>query len=222
MYYNTYNIETKTTIKWKHIISDHPIKGYVSPDNKFYFHLIPKNASKFISGHLGDIGWKPVHSLDKFDYKHKLVILRDPIARWVSGIIEFFYINNMIHENFEDDWNVYKKLLIHQPVQDAHTLSQIEFLYDVPLDDMQFVFIAEEKETIGLKIHNWLSTKGYENNFNRYSMIDKSNDNPTKFSIFKLIKNTAYNDQEFNTKLRSYFATTFELIDWVSTNQKWI
>ena len=222
MYYNTYNIETKTTIKWKHTISDHPIKGYASPDNKFYFHLIPKNASKFISGHLGDDGWQPIYSLQNLNYKHKLVILRDPISRWVSGIIEFFYINNMINENFENDWNVYKNLLIHQPVQDAHTLSQVEFLYDVPLDELQFVFIPENLDNIGNKIHTWLNSKGIANNFNRYNPIDSSLQNTIKFSVFNLIKNTAYNDVDFNNKLRNYFATSYELIDWVNANQKWI
>lgn len=215
-------IETKTTLKIEHNISDHPVKGIASPDNRFYFHLIPKNASRFIAGHLMGLGWVPVYDISKLDYQYKLVILRNPISRWVSGIVEFFYLNNLITDDFENDWNIYKKLLEHQPVQDGHTLGQTEFLYGVPLDGLDFLLIPENMENIGTKIQHWLNSKGHENEFYRYDAIDNSFDNRVKLKILNTIKHTAYHDENFNSKLRDHFRSSYDLIKWVSENNRWI
>ena len=66
----------------------------VSPDLKHAWINIPKNASSFVQKVLDDNGWTMCHTDDLVDgilSAHtikKIVVLRDPIERWISGFAQ--------------------------------------------------------------------------------------------------------------------------------------
>lgn len=221
MKYHGFNIQTKTKIVWNYAIDDHPIKGYLDEERGLYFHLIPKNASSFLAGNASNLGWKQITAYDNLDFKKGLIVIRDPVYRWISGIFEFFYVYNLIDGDFENNWKIYKNLLLHNPIVDGHTSPQEEFLYNLDLDKFSFVFLPEAG-IIGDKVQRWLSNNGFANELHKYA---KENEAITKtgfFNAFRTIKISVDSDQDFKNKLKEHFKASYSLIDWINQNEKWI
>jgi len=62
-------------------------------NDKSYIH-VPKNASSFIKGVLIGSGGFWHHSETLVNSGENLVILRDPIDRWCSGVAQYLYNTN--------------------------------------------------------------------------------------------------------------------------------
>lgn len=67
--------------------------GLISPDGKTFYVNIPKNASSYLSDTLSRQGWVSAkYGDDQIDYSRvetSLVVMRDPIDRWISGVSQF-------------------------------------------------------------------------------------------------------------------------------------
>jgi len=69
--------------------------GMVSPNQLMFIVDIPKNASSFVSDWTMQYGWRAaVAQSHEHRIGQMIVILRDPLDRWVSGIAQ--YINGWI------------------------------------------------------------------------------------------------------------------------------
>jgi hypothetical protein len=221
MKYHCFTFNTKTIVDWNHSVNDHPIKGCYHADTGLYMHLIPKNGSSFISGNALSLGWQEVTTLNFLTFKKGLIILRDPMLRWVSGIVEFFHTAGLLNNDFEKEWPTYKKLLMHNPIQDGHTSPQEEFLYKMDIEKFDFIFLTPIIN-VGEKVQHWLTTGNYENSFHKYNKENETRKFPLKLEMTELIKESLSTDLEFNEKIKSHFRTSYELIDWVNKRQKWV
>ena len=65
--------------------------GVVSPDNTKFIVNIPKNASSYVLDWTRRLNWKTAVVTDSNwpDLKEIIVILRDPLSRWVSGMSQY-------------------------------------------------------------------------------------------------------------------------------------
>lgn len=62
----------------------------VDPSGQRAYVPIPKNATNSIVAALKDQRWRHTHLPDsEFDIKEMIVVLRDPIQRWVSGMAQY-------------------------------------------------------------------------------------------------------------------------------------
>ena len=63
------------------------------PDRDLMYIHIPKNASSWTKPNLLHWGWQfyNYHHSYNFYQKHAIVVLRDPVERWLSGIGEYMY-----------------------------------------------------------------------------------------------------------------------------------
>ncbi len=68
--------------------------GVLSPDHSQFIVNIPKNASSFVLDWAGRHGWHAAMAQHTTAVQEMIVLLRDPIERWVSGIAQ--YVNTYI------------------------------------------------------------------------------------------------------------------------------
>ena len=108
-----------------------PQGGLISPEGVFCLN-IPKNASTYITNLLVHNGWT-YSKCDNPDIKKYIVILRDPLERWVSGMAT--YTASWIlgpsygSEAFNDDFNdLAERFIFDQIVFDDHTTPQVQFI----------------------------------------------------------------------------------------------
>ena len=108
--------------------------GLRSPDKKNFFLSIPKNASTYLSNTLLANGWH-YHTLgdDSDKIEHAMVVLKDPVDRWVSGVGT--YISSWIlgpgygSDHFVQQYNsLSERLLFETLILDDHTTPQVRFV----------------------------------------------------------------------------------------------
>jgi len=65
--------------------------GMISPDNKQFIVNIPKNASSYVSNWTERSRWKNAVVTDDtwLDLDEIVVVLREPLSRWVSGMSQY-------------------------------------------------------------------------------------------------------------------------------------
>lgn len=68
--------------------------GFISDDGSKFLLTIPKNASTFMGSWASQNGWHISNINTHTDLQEVIIILRDPIDRWVSGIAQ--YLNTSI------------------------------------------------------------------------------------------------------------------------------
>lgn len=108
--------------------------GLRSPDNKHFFLGIPKNASTYLSNTFLANGWH-YHTLgdDSDKITHVIVVVKDPMDRWVSGVGT--YITSWIlgpgygSDHFVKDYNdLVERFLFETLILDDHTTPQVRFI----------------------------------------------------------------------------------------------
>jgi len=170
-------------------------------NNKTYIH-IPKNASSFIKGVLIGSGGFWHHSQTLINSNENLIILRDPIDRWCSGITQYLHNNNL--ELSIDE--VFDKITF-----DDHTDLQTYFLQGVDLNHATFMSVDNNLKA---NLANWVYNNGYRTNVDiaiQYNASNEDNRVTTKDYYTNLLKQRP----DLMLKLKKYFDADYELINRV-------
>ena len=203
---------------------EHPVIGSISPNGMLYFHNIPKNASSFMSGMLDSFGWSKVVSYHQVPQNVNgskgICLLRDPMRRWISGMTEFL---SQVYTEDEIDGSidVIYKLIKKNPDLDAHTSLQSSYLTGYDLEWFDYLLI-HEANGVNASMVNYLSRKGWKEDFTNYERENTTLGNQFKMKIKEMIKQKLKYDEVFAKAIKDYYSVDYELIEWVGRNQKWI
>lgn len=108
-----------------------PGSGLISPTGIFYLN-IPKNASTYLTNLLLANEWTH-NDVYSPDIKECIVVLRDPVERWISGFATYaaswLLGENYGSTHFREDYNdLTERLIFDQLVFDDHTTEQVKFV----------------------------------------------------------------------------------------------
>ena len=167
-------------------------------NDKTYIH-IPKNASSFVKGVLIGSGGFWHHSETLTNSSENLIVLRDPIDRWLSGITQYLH-------NSKQDLSINE--IFDKITFDDHTDLQTYFLQDVDLSHATFMFVDEN---LRANLANWIYNHGYRTNVDiaiEYNASGEDDRAATKDYYTNLL------DQhpEFVLKLQQHFEEDYKLI----------
>lgn len=190
-----------TLDKWAHL--GHRLGECWRDDgrNLTYVH-VPKNASSFVKGVLIGARGHWHHSETLINGQENLVVLRDPIDRWCSGIVQYQYntgINLHLQETFET------------VTFDDHTELQTYFLQGVDLDRTTFMMIdAGFRE----RLQRWMDSHGYIRDVGMALQYNASGDDhrgERKDYYTRLVHTCS----GLGYRLREHFADDYKLIESV-------
>ena len=171
----------------------------VDPTLKYAWINIPKNASSFIQKALGDNKWNDVpddliNSIAESSNIKKLVVLRDPVERWISGFAECW----ADHDNILDllDSNTFYDTVQKNPVYDDHTEYQHRFIGKA--QNLQYIYMQKNGINKFYKLLGaWIKRTGGFAEFDNYqNPTNPASNNPNKVAIVK--KLSAYCKQDNN------------------------
>ena len=168
-------------------------------NDKTYIH-IPKNASSFVKGVLIGSGGFWHHSETLTNSSENLIVLRDPIDRWCSGITQYLY-------NSKQDPSINE--IFDKITFDDHTDLQTYFLQDVDLSHATFMFVDEN---LRANLANWIYNHGYRTNVDiaiEYNASSEDDRASTKDYYTKLLDQKP----EFVLKLQQHFVEDYALIN---------
>ena len=126
----------------------------------YYCYIpIPKVACTYmgqaIPGHAFDVwNWRWYHSDETPPMKSKmkyLVLLRNPIERWITGVVEYWYARPP-----DRDWNLHDLVDIFNQIDfDTHTKPQVDFLTMIDSSRTIWLWMTHQIEKI-----SWFQEKG--------------------------------------------------------------
>lgn len=158
--------------KWTH--KGHIInQGMSSEDDNFFYLNISKNNSSFVKTVLQDLDWQFSmldEYLDQQQHPQIIVVLRDPVERWISGIVEYlflYHIDVIDRSGFYSREMGYQRmlgqtlaldLLTKNVTFDDHTERQCVFLQGV---DLSKVIWFDAKQNFNQTFTCFLRDLGY-------------------------------------------------------------
>jgi hypothetical protein len=172
---------------------------------------IPKNASSWTKPNLKDLKWEDFnYHYNNLYKKHALVVLRDPVERWLSGICEYF---TLYHANIDAGLfnSVFYDLLLDQITLDDHTEKQFYFIDGLNTERITF-FMCDENYR--LNFSKFLIEHGYENRYHRYDYQHTTSSCPIR-SKFKKIFEPLVSEPKYLERIKEHYKQDYELIESV-------
>ena len=119
----------------------------VDPTLKYAWINIPKNGSSFIQKALDDNAWNDVHddlisSIAESPSVKKLVVLRDPIERWISGFAQCMSDRNINILDLLDNSKFINTIMLN-PVYDDHTEYQNRFIGNA--QNLEYIYMQKTR-----------------------------------------------------------------------------
>lgn len=201
-------INNNSLCEWQH-------KGHVygecmsRADIDLMYVYIPKNASSWTKPNLLDYGWEFFNYHTDNLTKPALVVLRDPIDRWLSGIAEYI---TLYQPNFRLLFQETEELIFDKIVFDDHTEKQVKFLQGLDTDNCTFMMCDENYRT---NFSNFILEHYGENKYSRYEYQHVSNNDPTRQRFKTIFKNLLDREPIYLNKIMDYFEDDYKLIQQV-------
>ena len=170
---------------------------------------IPKNASSWTKLNLKELDWSNFnYHYDHLYKKHALVVLRDPVDRWLSGICEYFAL---YHQDINtDQFNTsFYDLLMEQLVFDDHTEQQHYFIEGLSYDKITF-FLCDHNYRSNFS--NFLKEQGFDNKYHCYDYQHATKDDVLR-SKFKKIFEPLLQESKYINKIKHHYQKDYELIE---------
>ena len=175
--------------------------------SSFMYINIPKNASSWTKPNLIDYGWEFYnYRTDKLD-KHSLIVLRDPVDRWVSGIAEFL---TLYHSSYTLDSQETIDLIFDRITFDDHTERQVYFLDGIDTNNATFFWCDHNYRE---NFSKFISDEYGPNQYHRYDYQHVSDNSPDR-KRFKHIFNLALEkNSKYLNQLKDHFESDYQLIE---------
>ncbi len=114
-----------------------PGGGLVSPCRKLFYFKIPKNASTYLNNILLLNNWEEWNFFDDpIKIEQTLVVIRDPVDRWISGFATYAALHLFGYgygsDHFVKDFNdLSKRIVFDQIIFDDHTELQTKYIEQI-------------------------------------------------------------------------------------------
>jgi hypothetical protein len=183
-------------------------------NSDYIFIPIPKNASshtELILKNQCDIVTQDNFILNQsLLSKKKIVVLREPYGRYISGLLEYLYQNRIKHDQVDFD-DLFKTFVF-----DEHTLLQAQFLKDIDTDDCIFLKLGKTyshdlSHLIQHKLH--IDQKFPSKNF----MVEynRTIDAPKKVMMLNKLTEYLANNERVMLSLKEYLVPDYDLFSSV-------
>ena len=176
------------------------------PDSDLMYIHIPKNASSWTKPNLQDWGWEFFNYHQDSLNKHAIIVLRDPIERWISGIAEYF---TLYHPNLSLSFHETYDVIFDKITFDDHTERQVNFIDGIDTDNATFFWCDKNYRE---NFSNFIKEHLGDNAYSRYDYQHVSENSPNRHRIKNIITRLLETEPKYKQQLENYFKRDYELI----------
>lgn len=181
-------------------------------DSELMYVYIPKNATSWTKPNLQDWGWEFYnYHTDGLMHKTALVVLRNPVERWVSGIAEYLYLYHRDIDTAQFNTAFYD-IVFDKVAFDDHTERQSYFING--LDRSRCVFFNFDND-YRVKFSKFLTEHNMPNRYYNYEPQHVS-DNDAKRREFKKLFREQLQNSKYLNQIEDYFRQDLQLIESVN------
>lgn len=180
-------------------------------DTDLMYINIPKNATSWTKPNLQDWGWECYnYHTDNLYHKKALVVLREPVDRWISGIAEYMYLYHRQNVNYQVMDLAFVDLVFDKIAFDDHTEKQIYFLDGIDLNNCVFFKFGPEYRQ---QFSTYLDQIGMPNKYHQTSYRHVSNDSEERRSFKNIFSQQIKTNSKYLDKVKQYFKDDYDLIN---------
>ena len=172
---------------------------------------IPKNASSWTKPNLKDFGWvEHNYHLEDLYHKHAMVVLRDPLQRWLSGISEYFAL---YHPNWDlvGAGKAFFELVLDLVTLDDHTERQVYFIDGLDPDRCTYFYCDSNYRS---NFEHFLNSKGMRNRYSGY-VYQHTTENSDVRKYFTSHFAPMLENKEYTDHIKRHYTLDYELINSV-------
>jgi len=178
-------------------------------DIDLMYVYIPKNASSWTKPNLLDHGWEFFnYHTDALD-KPALVVLRDPVERWLSGIAEYM---TLYQSNFRLLFQETEELIFDRITFDDHTERQVKFLQGLDIERCTFMWCDENYRS---NFSDFIAEHYGANKYARYEYQHVSEEDETRRRFKTLFSRILEREPKYVRRLTEYYEEDYKLIEQV-------
>jgi hypothetical protein len=182
------------------------------PNSDLMYVNIPKNASSWTKPNLLDWSWENYnYHTDNLYHKTAIVVLRDPVERWISGIAEYLYLYHRDWPN-EAFTQSMLDLVFDKIAFDDHTEKQVYFVKGLDLSRCVFFWFDD---TYRERFGRFLAENDMPNKYHRYEKQHVSDLEPIRKNYKEIFAN-AIKDSKYLYQIEQYFKQDYKLINSVT------
>jgi len=200
---------------WK---NQHIHRGFVPggmfiKDNIVYIP-IPKNSSSYIGQLLLKNDWSIGNFLTTdLTNKHVIVLIRDPIDRWTSGMVQYLCSvllkNDRTSSDIINNWHsIVEDLVFDQVIFDDHTEKQVYFIHGIPRENCIFFNSAKQPEQA---IKNYLTTQSIDLKTDIDIDRNQTQGNQHKELLVNFLRNRLTQNPTLTTRLMNIYREDYTL-----------
>jgi hypothetical protein len=190
----------------------------IDPSLQYAWIDIPKCASSFIQKVLYDNNWRatcdPVlmDGIKRAPTIKKLVVLRDPVDRWISGFSECFSTDKSIIDLL-DNQTFWRTIFCKNPVFDDHTEHQHKFVRNAVNVEYIYLNSSANAQQFYALLAAWIKKAGYTADFANWSdPINPKTNNQTKLDINNKLR-VLLKDKNIYNNLKEIHSKDYTLFD---------
>ena len=206
----------------------------IHPSFKYAWVNIPKNCSSFVQKVLDDNNWLDVpgdmiDGILKSDTIEKLVILRDPVQRWISGFAETFGIQDnwdpilkidldKINIVLQDE--TFWKILYNNPVMCHHTELQHRYIANaenvifISMMDKHVDYHVADPNKFYKTLAEYILYTGGQQRFSHWNeLTNPVNNDKNKVKVYNIILEALKNNPSIKNELRDCHADDYDLFN---------
>ncbi len=159
----------------------------VDPALKYAWINIPKNGSSFIQKVLDDNTWNDVpddliNSIAESSSIKKLVVLRDPVERWISGFAQCMSDRHINILDLLGDPRFVNTIILN-PVYDDHTEYQHRFIGNA--QNLEYIYMQKSRPNeLYRLLAAWIRKTGGVADFDNWrDLVNPASNNANKLAI---------------------------------------
>lgn len=171
----------------------------VDPALKYAWINIPKNGSSFIQKVLDDNAWNDVpddliNSIEDSPSIKKLVVLRDPVERWISGFAQCMSDQHIDILGLLDN-DTFKSTIMLNPVYDDHTEYQHRFIGNA--QNLVYIYMVKSRPNDFYRLLSaWIRKTGGVADFDNWrDPVNPAKNNANKLAIYNKLREQFYKDK---------------------------
>ncbi len=205
----------------------------VDPTFKYAWINIPKNCSSFVQKVLDDNSWIDVaddiiDSVLSSNNIEKIVVLRDPVQRWISGFAETFSIQDdwdpILHIDLDKldtllDMEEFWKVIYVNPVMCIHTEHQHRHIGNAK--NIRYIKLQDKQpdnrsvtdpNRFYRELTDYIRYTGGVSNFQHWTeLTNPVNSDNRKLRVYNKILNTIQKDPSIKKELKDCHEQDYEL-----------
>lgn len=196
--------------------------GALSPDNRSFYINIPKNASSFMNSCLAYHGWTTSTvnhwGTDWNKVENLVVVLRDPVDRWLSGISQYvktYILSTRLEEyldfrEFEKNYNLLSERLFFDQLHlfDDHVWPQYCFFDKIlPNAPRTYFYVNKNLEDNIYRFFDFDTSENADLNYNN------SADDRELGLLKTFFSNKVSNNEKLLRKIKESYETDYKIIN---------